>query len=159
VPENEQVFQKCNEIILRDFDFMNGLSIIQACLALTYYKSLKENLINKVFSIDFIKRLEAEIQMCYSKATYPERVLNQVMQLNRAVCLDYPELNIPWFQQNYIEAQMTKLPAINSKFHSDVKDFLLDIVPGQEMVFPNFVTPYGYRVSLKFCDFLTEKLF
>lgn len=30
------------------------------------------------------------------------------MQLNRAVCIDFPEAGVPWFQQNYIEAQMTK---------------------------------------------------
>lgn len=30
------------------------------------------------------------------------------MQLNRSVCLDFPESNIPWFQQNYIEAQISK---------------------------------------------------
>lgn len=30
------------------------------------------------------------------------------MQLNRSVCLDFPESNVPWFQQNYIEAQISK---------------------------------------------------
>lgn len=87
---------------------MNGLSIIQACLALSFFKCLPEHLINRVFNMEFIQRLEDEIKMCYSKATYPERILNQVMQLNRAVCLDYPEARVPWFQQNYIEAQLTK---------------------------------------------------
>lgn len=46
---------------------MNGLSIVQACLALCFYKKLPENLINRVFNIEFIKRLEDEIEMCYSK--------------------------------------------------------------------------------------------
>lgn len=87
---------------------MSGLSIVQACLAMNFYRALPETLINRVFNIDFIKRVEDEIDMCYSKATYPERVLNQVMQLNRAVCLDCPASGVPWFQQNYIEAQMSK---------------------------------------------------
>lgn len=46
---------------------MNGLSIVQACLAMNFYKALPESLINRVFNIDFIKRLEDEIEMCYSK--------------------------------------------------------------------------------------------
>lgn len=46
---------------------MNGLSIVQACLALTFYKVLPQSLINRVFNIDFIKRIEDEIEMCYSK--------------------------------------------------------------------------------------------
>lgn len=51
----------------RDFDYMNGLSIVQACLALAFYKALPDSLINRVFNMDFIKRLEDEIEMCYSK--------------------------------------------------------------------------------------------
>lgn len=30
-----------------------------------------------------------------------------MMQLNRAVCLDYPESNVPWFHQKYIEETKT----------------------------------------------------
>lgn len=51
----------------RDFDYMSGLSIVQACLAMNFYKALPESLINRVFNIEFIKRLEDEIEMCYSK--------------------------------------------------------------------------------------------
>lgn len=87
---------------------MSGLSIIQGCLALAFYRELPENLIERVFNIDFIQRLEDEIEMCYSKGVHPQRVLNAVMQLNRAVCLDFPETGVPWFQQNFIEAQLTK---------------------------------------------------
>lgn len=108
VPGNDEFYRVANEIIKRDFNFISGLSIIQSCLALNFFKGLDKELISMVFNINFIKRLEEEIESCYSKETYPERVLNSVMQLNRAVCLDCPEANIPWFQQNYIEAQMSK---------------------------------------------------
>lgn len=126
VPEDQEFFKTCAKIIERDFNYMSGLSIIQSCLALTYFKALPEHLIEKVFNINFIRRLEEEIESCYSKETYPERVLNNVMQLNRAVCLDVPEANIPWFQQNYIEAQMSK-----SKF-----DFLIKTFMGVETLSP-----------------------
>lgn len=46
---------------------MSGLSIIQACLSLSFYKALPVNMITRVFSIDFIRRLEEEIKMSYSK--------------------------------------------------------------------------------------------
>lgn len=92
---------------------MSGLSLVQSCLALCFYKSVPEQLINQVFCVKFIQRIDDEIQICYSKATYPGLVLNRVMQLNRTVCLDLPETNVPWFQQNYVEAQLSKsmLPA------------------------------------------------
>lgn len=87
---------------------MSGLSLVQSCLALCFYKSIPEQLINQVFCVKFIQRIDDEIQICYSKATYPGLVLNRVMQLNRTVCLDLPETNVPWFQQNYVEAQLSK---------------------------------------------------
>lgn len=46
---------------------MSCLSIIQACLSLSFYHALTNDLINRIFNIDFIKRLEDEIQLCYSK--------------------------------------------------------------------------------------------
>lgn len=48
---------------------MSSLSIIQVCLALTFYKSLPDSLINRVFNIDFIRRIEDEIKLCYSKVS------------------------------------------------------------------------------------------
>jgi len=64
---NNLLFNYSINIINRDFNYMTGLSIIQACLALCFYKKLSDSLINRVFNIDFIKRLEDEIKMCYSK--------------------------------------------------------------------------------------------
>lgn len=143
------MFERSSEIIIRDFNYMSGLSIVQALLALIFYKSCPQQLIAIVFSSEFIKRLEQEIAMCYSKNTYPQRVMNQVMQLNRAVCLDCPEVNVKWFQQSYMEAQATKFPLIQSRLHKDVKSVLLEIVRQPDFLKINRVTPYGYRVDFE----------
>lgn len=39
----------------------------------------------------------------FPQATYPMRVRHLLMELNRAVCLDRPEANIPWFHEKYCE--------------------------------------------------------
>lgn len=148
-PENPEVLERCCEIIERDFNLMNGLSVVQALIALTFYKAVPFELISKVFQGDFIKKLEQEIQMAYRLETYPQRVMSLVMQLNRAICLDFPEYNIRWFQQNFIEAQMSKKPAIRSKFKEDVRQLLLQIVPNREYLAVNRVTPYGYRIDFE----------
>lgn len=128
---------------------MNGLSIVQALLALIFYKSCPQQLIAMVFSSDFIKRLEQEIAMCYSKNTYPQRVMNQVMQLNRAVCLDCPEVNVKWFQQSYMEAQASKDLVIQSRLFNEVNSVLLQIVATPDFLKKNRVTPYGYRIDFE----------
>lgn len=148
-PENPDAFECCSQIIDRDFSVMNGLSIVQALIALTFYKAVPFDLVSKVFQSDFIKKLEQEIQMAYRLETYPQRVMQLVMQLNRAICLDFPEYNIRWFQQNFIEAQMSKKPVIRSKFQEDIRQLLLKIVPSREHLAVNRVTPYGYRIDFE----------
>lgn len=85
------------------------------------------------------------------------------MQLNRSVCLDFPEANVPWFQQNYIEAQISKgrvviipkneyqyfymnfaVPIIRNKFNIEIKRALLSMVPSEDFLITDHVTPYGY---------------
>ncbi|KAL7738775.1 hypothetical protein ACLKA6_001174 [Drosophila palustris] len=134
-------------VLLRDFDHMSGLSLVQSCLALCFYKTIPEQLINQVFCVKFIQRIEDEIQICYSKATYPGLVLNRVMQLNRTVCLDLPETNVPWFQQNYVEAQLSKKPFVPSDFSTDVKHFLKALLKDENYFRCNHTTPYGYQID------------
>jgi hypothetical protein len=148
-PENPEALETCSEIIHRDFEIMNGLSIVQSLIALTFYKAVPFELVSKVFQSDFIKKLEQEIQMAYRLEIYPQRVMQLVMQLNRAICLDFPEYNIRWFQQNFIEAQMSKKPAIRSKFQDDIRNMLMQIVPNREYLAVNRVTPYGYRIDFE----------
>lgn len=50
-------------IINRDFDFLPAWSIVQACLALSFYQVLTLDLIQRVFNIDFVTRLEKEISL------------------------------------------------------------------------------------------------
>ncbi|SPP86099.1 uncharacterized protein LOC117588125 [Drosophila guanche] len=146
-PASPETLERAASVLLRDFEQMSGLSLVQACLALCFYKTIPDELINRVFCVKFIQRIEDEIQVCYSKATYPERVLNLVMQLNRTVCLDLPEANVPWFQQNYIEAQLSKKSQQPSTFGRDVKHLLKHLLKEDKYFRCNHTTPYGYQID------------
>ncbi|XP_026844911.1 uncharacterized protein LOC6589626 [Drosophila persimilis] len=146
-PASLQTLERAASVLLRDFDQMSGLSLVQACLALCFYKTIPDELINQVFCVKFIQRIEDEIQVCYSKATYPERVLNLVMQLNRTVCLDLPEANVPWFQQNYIEAQISKKSPHPRAFGREVKHLLKNLLTDDKYFRCNHTTPYGYQID------------
>lgn len=58
-------FATFTKMINRDFEFIPAWSIIQACLALSFYQALDVNLIQRVFNIDFVTRLEKEICSTY----------------------------------------------------------------------------------------------
>lgn len=59
-------FEEFGAIIERDFEVMSGLSIVRGCLALAFYRALPMDLIEKVFNIDFVTRLEKEISVCHA---------------------------------------------------------------------------------------------
>lgn len=62
-------FDDFGAIILRDFELLPGLTIVRACLALVFYRALSIELIEKVFDLNFLMRLENEITICYAKVS------------------------------------------------------------------------------------------
>lgn len=62
-------FQNVIQIINRDFDLTPAWLIVQACLALSFYQALPLELINRVFNMDFIVRLEKEMTVNSDKVS------------------------------------------------------------------------------------------
>lgn len=81
------------------------------------------------------------------QATYPIRVRSHMMQLNRAVCLDYPERNVPWFHQKYIESR--KITTKKNYFHQKLLSTLEDVVEDKNCIFQDVTTPYGYHLDFE----------
>ncbi|KAF5301434.1 hypothetical protein FQA39_LY02163 [Lamprigera yunnana] len=146
-PNNyNKVFEVIADIIIRDRERMTGLSYIQAALSLCFFHTLPNSFIQHIFNVNFLEKLDTELSNCYFKDTYPIRVRHQMMQLNRAVCLDYPEANVPWFHQKYLES--IKKP--DAKFFSEfnrISNYLLQIVGDSQFLLKNVITAYGYRID------------
>ncbi|XP_055311762.1 uncharacterized protein LOC129574190 isoform X2 [Sitodiplosis mosellana] len=140
-------FDNFTRIINRDFELMPAWLVVQACLAFSFYQVLTLDLISRVFNIDFVTRLEKELALMYDARSYPKNLLNIVMQLNRAVCLDYPEAGVPWFQQNFAQLAAAEKNGQSSPYFNDIYKMLLSYVGGdQNMIRTNHLTPYGYRI-------------
>lgn len=52
-------------ILMRDFSITPAYAIVKACIALYFYRVLPVELIARVFSMDFIDRLEKEMLQIY----------------------------------------------------------------------------------------------
>lgn len=61
--QNPINFEEYTEIIIRDFDAMPAYSIVKASLALYFYRALPLELITRIFSIDFIERMDKEMKL------------------------------------------------------------------------------------------------
>lgn len=58
-------FNNFVNILIRDFDQMSAIWIVKACLALYFFRALPIHLITRIFSMDFIERLENEMNHTY----------------------------------------------------------------------------------------------
>lgn len=80
---------------------MYGLFVLECALSLMLPNRLPMDLVNEIFSVRFLDKLDVEVASCYSRASYPARVRRTLMELNRAVCIDMPESAVPWFHEKY----------------------------------------------------------
>ena len=82
----------CSSCLIRDFDSLAGAYILETAVALAKYQALRLELVSKIFSPEFMDRLDAEIGS--STLAYAKRVRKIMMELNRTVCLQYPEFKV-----------------------------------------------------------------
>ncbi|XP_066964462.1 FAST kinase domain-containing protein 1, mitochondrial [Macrobrachium rosenbergii] len=150
-PESyDRFFSACVHILNQDRSSLSGLSILEMSLALCMYGYVNTEILQSIFNISFLDKLDEEISACYSKGTYPYRVRHTLMELNRAVCIDHPEEKIPWFHEKYCREFLETVAVPNSVFHSEVHQALFQLVGGPEVVRANAKTPYFYLLDFEF---------
>ncbi|XP_066245692.1 FAST kinase domain-containing protein 1, mitochondrial [Euwallacea similis] len=148
---DKEFFQTVIDIIIRDQERMSGLGFLQAALSLCFFNQMPKSFVKQIFNVEFLDKLDMELANCYFRDRYPHRVRNVLMQLNRSVCLEYPEYNVPWFHQKYVD-EYQKSHAVDDVvdgFHKSVKGYLIGIL-GSDSILENVITPYGYEVNFVF---------
>ncbi|CAH0560501.1 unnamed protein product [Brassicogethes aeneus] len=146
----ESFFPIASDIILRDQERLSGLSFLQSALALCYFNRLPNSFIRQIFNVEFMDKLDIELANCYYKDKYPQRVRQHLMELNRSVCLEYPENNVPWFHQKYTDEIIKKLMLEKSYpkyFTTSVKEYLAQVIDKEEYLTQDVRTPYGYYID------------
>merc|ERR1712062_327255 len=87
--------------------------------------------------------------------TYPGRLRKEMMNLNRMVCICYPEYNVPWFHDKFCIEQANSLQNLSfsdEKMHllrDDVYETLCSVVGGNRNIRENVYTPYYHFIDLE----------
>jgi hypothetical protein len=56
----------------RDKERLQGLTLLQASIALCFFHRLPEELVHFIFAVDFLERLDEEVINCYAKVSHNE---------------------------------------------------------------------------------------
>lgn len=106
-----------------------------------------EELIKEIFSIDFLGKLDSQLQILPD--AFNLRIRLRLMMLNRAVCLECPEYQVPWFHDSYCQLLQKKGNGPVNTVQRQIHKMLGEILGGINFVKMAVVTPYFYTVDFE----------
>ncbi|KAK5890260.1 hypothetical protein CesoFtcFv8_013796 [Champsocephalus esox] len=121
------------------------LVLLGYTLALADY--FPEALVREIFSIEFLGKLDAELENLSDALTMRTRL--RLMELNRAVCLECPEYQVPWFHENYCQQFQKQGTVTASPMQQQIHNMLGEVLGGINCVRVAVVTPYFYTVDFE----------
>uniref|UniRef100_A0A673GW40 FAST kinase domain-containing protein 1-like n=1 Tax=Sinocyclocheilus rhinocerous TaxID=307959 RepID=A0A673GW40_9TELE len=146
-PKAEEFFDVC----IRHFtpyrsSFDPHLLVLLAyALALADY--FPEEVVREIFNVDFLAKLDAHLE------TFPDalnmRIRLRLMELNRAVCLECPEFQVPWFHERYCKQLQKRANSSISPAQQQIHKMLGDVLGGMNCAKVGVLTPYFYTVDFE----------
>lgn len=121
------------------------LVLLGYTLALADY--FPEELVREIFSIEFLGKLDAKLETLSDTLTMRTRL--RLMELNRAVCLECPEYQVPWFHENYCQQFQKQGTVTASPMQQQIHNMLGEVLGGINCVRVAVVTPYFYTVDFE----------
>ncbi|XP_014851547.1 PREDICTED: FAST kinase domain-containing protein 1 isoform X2 [Poecilia mexicana] len=121
------------------------LVLLAYCLALADH--FPEELIREIFSIGFLGKLDCQLESLHDSLRM--RTKQRLMELNRAVCLECPEFQVPWFHERYCQHLQKKVNGSVSPVQQQIHTMLGGVLGGINFVRAAVVTPYFYTIDFE----------
>ncbi|KAL1455785.1 hypothetical protein MTO96_043625, partial [Rhipicephalus appendiculatus] len=88
-----------------NFDDLPTAEVLQAAVALGFFQCLGSDLIQRIFALPFMERLDRELTGSVGNDRADRHVRELLATLNRIACLDFPEEHVPWFHDQFYAAR------------------------------------------------------
>uniref|UniRef100_A0A3Q3KZW2 FAST kinase domains 1 n=2 Tax=Mastacembelus armatus TaxID=205130 RepID=A0A3Q3KZW2_9TELE len=106
-----------------------------------------EEVVREIFTIDFLGKLDSQLETLPDSLNMRTRM--RLMELNRAVCLECPEFQVPWFHERYCQQLQKKGNGIVSPMQQQIHKMLGEVLGGINCVRVAVYTPYFYTVDFE----------
>ncbi|XP_043848444.1 FAST kinase domain-containing protein 1, mitochondrial isoform X2 [Dromiciops gliroides] len=147
-PQKDEFFGACIQSLNSHLSVFQPHILVFLGFTLALAEYFPEDLIKAIFNIEFLAKLDSQLQ--YLPPFLNTRTYNRLMEYNRAVCVECPGFDIPWFHDHYCQQQYNKAnDSINAVQHQVYK-MLGEILGGPNYAKPSALTPYGYIVDFEF---------
>ncbi|XP_034282897.1 FAST kinase domain-containing protein 1, mitochondrial isoform X1 [Pantherophis guttatus] len=147
-PEAEKFFEACINHISLHLELFEPSLLVLLGYALASSGYFPQKMIKAIFNIEFLSKLDTELQILPWKSARKSTL--QLMELNRAVCLECPELQIPWFHKCFCKQLKEKKSESFSLLQQQIYILLGEILGRSHYARCSVLTSYCYRIDFEF---------
>ncbi|KAM4011740.1 FAST kinase domain-containing protein 1, mitochondrial-like, partial [Anomaloglossus baeobatrachus] len=146
-PKEEEFFNVCIQHMLANLNSFPPHLMVLVGFTLAVAQYFPADLIKAIFNIGFLTKLDSELD------TFPpdksSKIRMRLMQLNRAVCLECPEYQVPWFHEEYCRQIKQRDGNRQRSMYHQIHLFLGDLFGGINYSKMSVTTPYYYTVDFE----------
>ncbi|XP_053120983.1 FAST kinase domain-containing protein 1, mitochondrial isoform X2 [Hemicordylus capensis] len=146
-PQSEEFFEACIGHFSSHLDSFEPHLLVLLGFAMATAEYFPENLIKSIFNVEFLAKLDTQLGILSDALN--RRVRLRLMELNRAVCLECPEFQIPWFHERYCQQLQQKSNGNLRALQQQIHRLLGEILGGRNFARASVLTPYYYGIDFE----------
>ncbi|XP_006214034.1 FAST kinase domain-containing protein 1, mitochondrial isoform X1 [Vicugna pacos] len=146
-PQKDEFFGTCIQHLNSYLSILDPLMLVFLGFSLATLEYFPEDLQKAIFNIKFLAKLDSQLELLRSSLNL--RVQFRLMELNRAVCLECPEYQIPWFHDRFCQQQYNKDTGSMNGAQQQIYQMLAEILGGINFVKASVLTPYYYTIDFE----------
>ncbi|XP_024895269.1 FAST kinase domain-containing protein 1, mitochondrial isoform X5 [Pteropus alecto] len=145
-PQRNEFFGTCIQHLNSYLTLLDPLMLVFLGFSLATLEYFPEDLLKTIFNIKFLDRLDSQLELLCSSLN--RRVQFRLMELNRAVCLECPEYQIPWFHDRFCQHYNKDIGSMNGA-QQQISKMLAEILGGINCVKASVLTPYYHMIDFE----------
>lgn len=146
-PQRDEFFGTCIQHLNSYLTVLDPLMLVFLGFSFATLEYFPEALLKTIFNIKFLDRLDSQLELLCSSLNM--RVQFRLMELNRAVCLECPEYQIPWFHDRFCQQHYNKDIGSMNGVQQHIYKMLAEVLGGINCVKASVLTPYYHTVDFE----------
>lgn len=146
-PQRDEFFGTCIQHLNSYLSILDPLMLVFLGFYLATLQYFPENMLKTIFNIKFLGRLDSQLE--FLSPSLNMKVQFRLMELNRAVCLECPEYQIPWFHDRFCQQHYNKDIGSLNGTQQQIHKMLAEVLGGINCVKASVLTPYYHTVDFE----------
>ncbi|XP_019693787.3 FAST kinase domain-containing protein 1, mitochondrial isoform X4 [Felis catus] len=146
-PQSDEFFGICVQHLNSYLSVLDPLVLVFLGFSLATLEYFPEDLLQAIFNIKFLAKMDSQLELLCSSLSM--RVQLRLMELNRAVCLECPEYQIPWFHDRFCQQQYNKDTGSMNGAQQQIYKMLAEVLGGTNYVKASVLTPYYHKIDFE----------